>query len=231
MIDEYYTFKIFGYHSDDLKPRSHKYIVVVCDKCGLYDSLSMDQYNRNNDLCPSCAHIGIKLGKHTSEQNATKSKASLAPKEPLPDGWGQKLSDITDNKSSSTYLGSIAEIILSNIYSDVRVMPYGNHGFDVICNRDFRIDIKSSATGYKGYWSFNIKKNQTAGYFLCLAFESREDLHNPIHLWMIPGHIVNHLSALQISKSTLYKWQQYELSLYKLAACCDNLNNDKETKS
>jgi len=224
MIDEYYTHLIYGYYSDDLKPHSSKPVVVVCDKCGLYASLSMDNYSRNNDICRPCANIGINRGKRTPEQNAAQSKSHLAPKEPLPDGWQSKLSNITDNKSSPVYLGSVAETILSNIYTDVRVMPCGNHGYDVICNRDFKIDIKSSATGDKlGYWQFRINKNQIADHFLCIAFNNRDDLYNPVHLWMIPADKVNHLTGLSISKGTLYKWQQYELSIDKLVACCDTI--------
>lgn len=219
MIDEYYTFKIYGYHSDELKQHSNKRVVAMCDECGLYRDVRMDKYG---DMCNSCSNKDVG---HKS------SKTKLAQKEPLATGWTQKLSDITKNKECSIYLGSIAEVILSNIYNNVQVMPYANHGFDIICNKDFMIDVKSSATGDKrGYWIFNIKKNQIADYFLCIAFESRDDLHNPSHLWMIPGHIINHLSKLKISKSTIDKWQQYELSLNKLVACCDNFKERSKPK-
>lgn len=226
MIDDYWTFKIFGYHSDDLKPHSGKYVVVVCDECGLYNSQPMSRYTCTSGLCKSCVMIGERnpsSGKRTPKQKATLSKNALTPKDPLPDGWQSKLSDITDNKECAVYLGSIAEIILSNIYNDVRVMPYGNHGFDVICNRDFKIDIKAAATGYKGYWQFRINKNPIADLFLCIAFESRDDLHTPAHLWMIPGHIINHLQGLTIREATIDKWSKYSLSLDKLIACCDTI--------
>lgn len=182
--------------------------------------MSMNQYNRTNGICRQCVdkYKGLSI-----------SKTKLAPKEPLSDGWKSKLSDITNNKKCASYLGCIAETILSNMYTKVQVMPYGNHGFDVICNRDFKIDIKSSAIGDKyGYWLFIINKNQIADYFLCLAFNSRNDLYNPVHLWLIPGHIINHLSVLSIRKGTLDKWSKYELPLDKLIACCDTLHNDKE---
>ena len=164
-----------------------------------------------------------KKGKKMSDEHRENIKiAHLQEKEPLPDGWRSKLSDITTNKKSAVYLGIIAETILSNIYKDVQVMPIQNPGYDVICNRDFLIDIKSSATGDKGHWMFNINKNQIADYFLCIAFNNRDDLHNPVHLWMIPGNIVNHLTGLGINKSRLDKWQQYELPLDKLISCCNS---------
>ena len=99
-------------------------------------------------------------------------------------------------------------------------MPPNNKGFDVICNQDFKIDIKSCAIGHKGYWSFNINNNTIADYFLCIAFESRNDL-TPVHVWLIPGKDVNHKVAIQISKTTLDKWSKYEQSLDRVLACCD----------
>lgn len=216
MIDEYYTWLIFGYHSDELKPHSSKFVVSVCDGCYMYRVQSLNQYR---DLCISCSH---KIEYLSDDTRHSFSESRLQIKEPLPYGWQSKLSDITDNKSSSVYLGSIAEVILSNIYTNVQVMPNGNHGFDIICNRNFKIDIKSSATGDKGHWVFAINKNQIADYFLCIAFNNRDDLYNPAHLWMIPGHKINHLTAISIYKTTINKWNEYELSLDKLVACCDN---------
>lgn len=102
-------------------------------------------------------------------------------------------------------------------------LPYGNHGYDVICNRDFKIDIKSSATGNSGHWMFNIKKNADTDYFLCIAFESRDDLHNPSYLWMIPCNKINHLMGFKISKSATDKWNEYELPLDKLSVCCNTM--------
>lgn len=52
MIDEYYTFLIFGYHSDELSRWSTKPIIVICDVCGEYRSIRKDSYR---DLCRSCS--------------------------------------------------------------------------------------------------------------------------------------------------------------------------------
>jgi hypothetical protein len=52
MIDEYWTFKLYGYISEQLSPHSHKEIVVVCEECGQYRVSRMQQYR---DLCKSCA--------------------------------------------------------------------------------------------------------------------------------------------------------------------------------
>lgn len=124
----------------------------------------------------------------------------------------------------STYLGChIAEHILSLIFKDVERMPINNPGYDFICNRGKKIDVKSSALGYKGGWKYSIKRNQIAEYFLCLAFESRDDLYNPVHLWLIPADDINHLTGIAILKTTINKWKQYELPLNKLVTCCNSL--------
>jgi hypothetical protein len=243
MIDEYYTFEFFGYYSDDLKPCSRKPVVCVCDECGAYTKKSMHHYR---DLCLSCAH----KTKFLSDETLCKSSASAKnrvrkpltkthrynisrghnkKKEPLPSNYEiDKNSKIAINKLSTLYLGVyVAERVLSKVFKDVKIMPSGNRGYDFICNHGKKIDVKSSATGHKGRWMFTINKNQIADYFLCLAFESRDDLYNPVHLWMIPGHIINHKPSVSIGKTTIDKWSKYELPLNNLVVCCNNLSNNR----
>ena len=60
MIDEYWTFRFFGYTSDVLSSGSNKKVVAVCDECGKYRVLS---YSGHRDLCISCkAHKHAKPG-------------------------------------------------------------------------------------------------------------------------------------------------------------------------
>lgn len=56
MIDEDETFRLFGYYSTDLSPKSHKKIVAVCDnpECG-GDRIRILQKDCYNALCKSCA--------------------------------------------------------------------------------------------------------------------------------------------------------------------------------
>ena len=69
---------------------------------------------------------------------------------------------------------------------------------------------------------FNIHQNQIADYFLCLAFDNRQQL-NPMHIWLIPSRKINNLKTLTISESRLDKWSQYELidKLDKVIGCCN----------
>lgn len=52
MIDEYWTWMFYGYHSDEIAPRSRKPIVARCDDCCQYRVLKRNDYR---DLCKSCA--------------------------------------------------------------------------------------------------------------------------------------------------------------------------------
>ena len=83
-------------------------------------------------------------------------------------------------------------------------------------------------TIYKGYWFFSINKNQIADYFLCIAFDNRDDL-NPEYLWLIPGSDVNDKSGISIAESTIDKWSKYELDkLDDIISCCNNMKNKYE---
>lgn len=45
MIDEEATFEKFGYYSYDLKPKSSKKLIAVCDNCGKTRVLRKRQYH------------------------------------------------------------------------------------------------------------------------------------------------------------------------------------------
>lgn len=127
------------------------------------------------------------------------------------------------NRDCPSYLGiHIAERVLAGVFESVERMSMNNPGFDFICGRGYKIDVKSATPpkNKPGRWQFRIAKNRIAEYFLMLAFDNRCDL-NPMHVWMIPSTQVNHLMFTSISKSTLSKWKSWELSLEKIVACCD----------
>ena len=132
-----------------------------------------------------------------------------------------------ENRGCSSFLGiHIAERVLSHVFKDVQVMPMNNPGYDIICNRDKRIDIKSACLQKSGEWYFNINHNTTADYFLCLAFDNLEDL-NPIHAWLIPGSKINHRRSTSIRQSTIHKWDAHIMDISKISACCDTIRGDK----
>ena len=135
------------------------------------------------------------------------------------------------NKDCPQYLGcTIAETVLSHVFKNVQKMPTHNPGYDLICGGGYKIDVKSSCIikrkGRLDNWLFNINQNTIADYFIYLAFNNRKDL-NPLHIWLIPGHVINHLMGAAISVSTLNKWSEYEQPLDKVLECCNTMRGDK----
>lgn len=115
-------------------------------------------------------------------------------------------------------------------------MPYGNQRFDFICGRGYKIDVKSACRyrqkeNWSDQWAFHIDKNTAADYFMCLAFDDREDL-NPEHVWFLPASLVNDKIHVSISESTLQKWSRYELhdKLEKIIGCCNTLRGETSDK-
>jgi Mor family transcriptional regulator len=130
------------------------------------------------------------------------------------------------NHECSSYLGIyISEQVLSKIYTNVEKMPYGHQGYDFICGKGHKIDVKSSCLYDNLRWSFGIKRNTTADYFLCLGFDNRDDL-NPQHIWLIPGNVINDKVGLSISKSTIEKWEEYEQPIDKVIMYCNDMKNN-----
>lgn len=131
---------------------------------------------------------------------------------------------MSENRECSSYLGVYrAERVLRHLYKDVEVMPYGNPGYDFICNKGKKIDAKSGCIRKnRNGWTFSIKRNTIADYFLCIAFDNRDDL-NPLHIWMLPGEKFNHLTGAWIGQSTLRKWAEYEQNIDDAVMCCDEM--------
>jgi DNA-binding transcriptional ArsR family regulator len=116
---------------------------------------------------------------------------------------------------------------LSKVFNDVERMPMHNPGYDVVCNRGKKVDIKSSCKRNDGVWAFHIARNEIADYFLCLAFDNREDL-NPLHAWLIPGSVVNHLTAASVSLATIHKWDEYRIDTSKIVEGCDSMRTARD---
>lgn len=127
-----------------------------------------------------------------------------------------------ENETCSMFLGiHIAERVLSHVFNGVERMPMNNPGYDFICNHGKKIDVKSSCLQKNG-WSFAIKRNIIADYFLCIAFDNREDL-NPLHLWLLPRNGFSHLTGVSIRLTTIHKFNEYKLDVTKISTCCNML--------
>lgn len=144
----------------------------------------------------------------------------------------RKVSDyMWRNKECSLYLGVvIAEGVLSKVFTNAIQMPFGNAGYDFICGKGYKVDVKSSTRQGKNRnsWIFTIKYNNEADYFLLLAFNNRSELE-PEHIWLIPANVLSDKSGVSISERTLSKWSEYELTdkLDQVIACCDEMKFQK----
>lgn len=154
-----------------------------------------------------------------------------------------KSKSMSENKDCSSYLGvHIAERLLSKIFNNVQRMPYGNEGYDFICNKGYKIDVKSACLHKKrNTWIFHIRNNKLTEYFLLLAFGERENL-DPIYIWLIKGDEIiktrkyigklNNKESLSIINNSKYvtyfnKYEQID-KLEKLIVCCDSIHKSKE---
>lgn len=133
-------------------------------------------------------------------------------------------------KDCSAWLGvHVAEQILSKLFDHMERMRYGFPGYDFVCGKGFKIDCKSACLFIdpKGHahWYFTIKRNQIPDYFLLLAFnEDRENL-TPLHVWLIPGGILNSKVCLSITNSCkgLARFSEYEKPLDDVVGYCDEM--------
>jgi len=134
---------------------------------------------------------------------------------------------MNENKDCPVYFGVyFVEGALCNMFDNVTRMPIGNKGYDFVCGNDKKIDSKGACLSKRdNNWHFGINYNTTADYFFLAAFDNREDL-NPLHIWLIPGHVLNHLSGTSISPSSLDKWAEYEKPIDEMIVCCNEM---KET--
>lgn len=138
------------------------------------------------------------------------------------------------NRSCANFLGVVvAERALSRFFDNIHRMPFGNPGYDFVCGKGYKIDVKSSCLRSnngisRAKWSFDIRRNKIADYFLCLAFDSRDNLA-PLHVWLIPGNVISNHSTFSITNSVdpLKKWREYEHSLDRVMVCCHEIRASK----
>lgn len=140
---------------------------------------------------------------------------------------------ISKNPSCPLYLGyHISETVLSHVFNNVTRMPANHPGYDFICSRNKKIDVKSSCICKRSigpeYWQFAIKKNQTPDYFMLLAFDNLENL-NPLHIWLVPSKIINTKLIVYIGNTikSIRKWSKYEQPIEKTKECCNTLKKKK----
>lgn len=208
----------------------------ICKDCGteLNDENWSPSYRKNrNYICKGCNSERARLWRKTNQDIGCESERKRLWRKANPDKQraiftranrkrGKR--PYNENKECGMYLGvHVAERVLSYVFKNVKRMPIGNPGYDFICNQGKKIDVKSSCLQKDSRWSFQIKRNTTADYFLCISFNNREEL-TPLHAWLIPGNKLSHLKNASISPSTVSRWDAYKLDISKIITCCDTIS-------
>jgi len=212
-----------------------------CSKCKKVKPLSEFYYHKTGKLtgkpfpqCKACLNNTAHADYHLKRASRTiKIKPKIHSKKYL------------KNKDCPSYLGvAVAEKVLSRFFNHIQRMPFNNSGYDFICGKGYKIDVKAACLHYpkttitdnkyikkyNPYWMFLLNRNQIADYFLLLAFSDRETLE-PIHVWLIPASKINMQTGLTITNipKALLKWQPYEKPLDKVIHCCNLLRDTEET--
>lgn len=99
MILEEETYEKFGYYPSELKPKSHKHILAVCDGCGEVRVIAKNKYRA---LCRSCARRNYR---HSEE---TKQKISEGHKGITPWNKGKHHTEATKAKISKSNKGRVS---------------------------------------------------------------------------------------------------------------------------
>ena len=167
-------------------------------------NITQNRIDKRSYMCTTCRNTQTRNSEHSSGRHKA----------------------MNENIECSLYLGvCVAEKVLSHIFENVEVMPHGNKGYDFICNKGYKIDAKSTCINYNergtGRIMFNIRKNTTTDYFLCMVFDDRK-LLMPVYIWLLPGHKFNMYQKVSASVSTIGKWDEYMIDKIDDATSCCN---------
>lgn len=122
MIDEHWTWIFYGYHSDELKPRSAKPIIVACDDCNRYAVVKKYAYS---EYCSSCVCSGERhhmFGKHHTEE-VKKKIGEASKKENLSEETLQKMRESAkrENLSDETIIKMRNSHMAENLSDETRM--------------------------------------------------------------------------------------------------------------
>lgn len=215
MILEDETFEVFGYKVWELKPHSHKLILVACDECGLVRKTSKNNYH---PLCNSCAQ----KGKHLSEDHKAKISASL---ESNTCALGHTLTEEQKAKQSATMKGKTNALgskrteeqkaHLSTANKGENNPNYGKRGED--------------ASNYKGgkkaaVGRYNAKRKRQLGFILLVPLKEGEEGHHVTDEYVIgiPAEVHKRFSGYSRRKhrALVLQWLKVnDKKKYKIVLC------------
>ena len=139
---------------------------------------------------------------------------------------------MTKNKKCPQFLGiSIGGHLCKHHFKDVEVMPRNRRGYDIVCNKGKKIDVKISCATFtenrkNQSFHFRIEKNKIADYFILIALDNGKDI-NILNLWIVPGHEVNNKSNITTSLKTMHKWNKWKRDIKEIKICQNVVDESK----
>lgn len=135
---------------------------------------------------------------------------------------------MSENKDCAQYLGvHLSENAASKLLPNATKMPFNHPKYDFLCSQGYKIDVKSSTlrlnqNAKTPRWSFCIRDNTEADYFMCIGYDDRSNL-NILKIWMIPKEEVTDRKFLIISLSNEKNWKEYELDPTEAIQCVEQI--------
>lgn len=139
---------------------------------------------------------------------------------------------MTKNKKCPKFLRiSIGGRLCKHYFRDVEIMPRSERGYDIVCNKGKKIDVKMSCATLKKNsknqsFNFKIEKNKTADHFILIALDNGNDI-NILNLWIVPAHEINNKSNITTSIKTMHKWDKWKRDNVELKICQRVINDSK----
>jgi hypothetical protein len=122
-----------------------------------------------------------------------------------------------DDKDSPTFFGKFTENLMIQTFENVITVRHNNPGFDWICKNGDKIENKSACLkDGNSRWTFNVKYNKIADWFIFSAWDNRDSL-TPLYVWilhkndMVRGRKVCEFEGLSIlnNPSGLKDFEEY----------------------
>jgi hypothetical protein len=221
MILEEATFELFGYLSSDLKPKSGKRIVAVCEFCGEFRIKKKSDYHT---FCNSCSQrLGEKQKGNTHNEgnrlsNEQKAKLSAARK-------GKYMGE-----HASQWKGGLRKCICLECAKTFNVPPSGicrgeGKFCSPECSQKWRVGEK--CYNYKGgkklAWARGRAKRQKLGYILLTPLKKGEEGHHITNEYVIgiPAEVHKYIGGSRKKHRTLVlQWlKDNDKKKYKMVLC------------
>lgn len=142
---------------------------------------------------------------------------------------------ISENRKDPRFIGLyIAENSILKLFEGSQKMKCGNHGYDIVCNKGYKIEVKAATLTRQNTLSFHIARNKIADYFILIGFNNIIELR-PLYLWIIKndeiirGCRLRDIDVLGISNEPEFvkPFKKYDTmdKLEKLKEICKGFND------